>query len=169
MVADELLSNGHRKIAIVGGPGWLWTSEQRLAGYREACASAGLDPDTVPVMHGDYTEKSGYEATAALLSIYESWKLTGIIYANDLMAIGGAMFLAERGLVIPRDISIVGFDDIVPSRYFNPPLTTVSQPGLEMGSAAAQVLLNKLGLGPPAERMSFQTELKRRMSVAKIG
>lgn len=169
MVAEEMLSNGHRRLAIVGGPSWLWTSEQRLAGYREACAAAGIDPDSIPVVHGDYTEKSGYDATATLLAIYERNRVTGIIYANDLMAIGGATLLAERGISVPNDMSIVGFDDILPSRYFAPPLTTVSQPGFEMGRAAAQVLLHKNGLGSPPDSMAFPTELKRRLSVSRIG
>lgn len=168
LVAGELLHNGHRKLAIVGGPSWLWTSDQRLAGYREACAGAGIDPDSIPVVHGDYTEKSGYEATAALLESQSETQFTGIIYANDLMAIGGARFLSENGISIPNDISIVGFDDIILSRYLSPPLTTVSQPGFEMGQAAAQLLLHKIGLADPPEKVTFPTELKRRQSVARL-
>lgn len=166
LVAEELLNNGHRNIAIIGGPSWRWTSEQRLAGYREACAAAGLDPDSIPVVHGEYTEKSGYDATETLLTVHRRKRLTGIIYANDLMAIGGATLLAERGISVPSQVSIVGFDDIIPSRYFSPPLTTVAQPGFEMGRAAAQLLLHKFGMAPPPDNVIFTTELKRRESVA---
>lgn len=169
LVAEELLNNGHRNIAIVSGPNWSWTSEQRLAGYREAVAAAGLDPDAVPVIQGDYTEKAGYDATETLLTVHRQKRLTGIIYANDLMAIGGATLFAERGISIPSQMSIVGFDDIVPSRYFSPPLTTVAQPGFEMGRAAAQLLLHKLHIGPPPEKVVFPTELKRRESVLYRG
>lgn len=166
-VTQELINQGHRKLAIVAGPTWLWTSQQRLSGYREALAAAGIDPDEVPTLSGDYTESSGYNATAQLLSKFGAGSLTGIIYANDLMAMGGAKYLKEKKISIPKEISIVGFDDIVSAQYFNPPLTTVAQPGYEMGQAAAQLLLHKIGLVDAPETVTFSTEVKRRESVAK--
>ncbi|MEG6510280.1 LacI family DNA-binding transcriptional regulator [Methyloligella sp. 2.7D] len=168
LVAQELIGRGHRKVAIVGGPTWLWTSQQRLAGYREALAGAGIDPDTVPVLSGDYTEDSGYAATKELFERYGPGALTGIIYANDLMAIGGAKFLKEKGVAIPQDVSIVGFDDIISAKYFSPPLTTVAQPGFEMGQAAAEILLHKVGLLDEPEVTVFPTEVKVRQSVAQL-
>src|SRR5579863_4198985 len=66
-LANHVLSHGHRDIGIIGGPPRLWTSEQRLAGYREALASAGLDPDAAPTVSGDYDEASGYELARQLL------------------------------------------------------------------------------------------------------
>jgi LacI family transcriptional regulator len=165
-VAQEMIRFGHRRIAIVAGPAWLWTGQQRLAGYREALAADGRDPDETPMVHGDYSEASGYQATATLLAGPKRKRPTGIIYANDLMAIGGAKYLAEQKLRIPEDISIVGFDDIVPAQYFSPPLTTVAQPGYAMGEAAAQLLLHKVGLIEAPATISFPTELKVRSSVA---
>jgi DNA-binding LacI/PurR family transcriptional regulator len=165
-VAQELIRNGHRDIAIVAGPPWLWTSQQRLAGYREALASGGHDPDDIIVVSGDYTEESGFQATRTIISDPQNANLTAIIFANDLMALGGIRFLREQGLEIPRDISIVGFDDITSSQYVFPALTTVAQPGYEMGRSAAQVLLHKTGESELPRTTSFATELKIRGSVA---
>lgn len=164
-VAQEMLRQGHRRIGIVAGPSWLWTSQQRLAGYREALAAAGEDPDETPTVSGDYTEESGYAATATLLDRPGSAKLTGLIYANDLMAIGGVTCLQQRGIVVPDDMSIVGFDDISSAQYLAPPLTTVAQPGTDMGKAAAQLLLFKIGLMDAPPTTSFPTELNVRRSV----
>ena len=165
-VTQELLKAGHRDIAIVAGPLWLWTSQQRLAGYREALASAGRDPDTVPVFSGDYTEESGYSATRSILDSARTAVVTAIIYGNDLMAVGGSRLLKEAGRRVPEDISIVGFDDILPSTYMSPSLTTVAQPGYEMGRAASQLLLHKLGLADEPKTTRFPTDLKVRNSVA---
>ncbi len=165
-VAQELLRAGHRNIAIVAGPLWLWTSQQRLAGYREAIAGVGHDPDTIPVMSGDYTEDSGYRATKSILDDPLTAGTTAIIYGNDLMAVGGSRLLAETGRSVPQDISIVGFDDILSSTYVSPSLTTVAQPGYEMGHAASQLLLHRLGLADEPNMTRFPTELKVRNSVA---
>ena len=165
-VAQELLNAGHRDIAIVAGPLWLWTSQQRLAGYREALASTGRDPDTVPVFSGDYTEESGYRETRSILENARTAVVTAIIYGNDLMAVGGSRLLEEAGRRVPEDISIVGFDDILSSTYMSPSLTTVAQPGYDMGRAASQLLLHKLGLVDEPETTRFATEIKIRKSVA---
>jgi len=164
-VAQELIRMGHREVAIVAGPPWLWTSQQRLAGYREALAGAGKDPDQIVVVAGDYTEESGYRATRKILDDPTNASLTAIAYANDLMAMGGIRLLKECGRAIPEDISIVGFDDITSSQYVYPPLTTVAQPSYDMGRSAAQLLLSKAGLSEPPATTDFATELKIRGSV----
>ena len=168
LVAQEVLQAGHRNIAIVAGPLWLWTSQQRLAGYREAVAGIGHDPDTIPVVSGDYTEESGYSATRSILENPRTAGVTAIIYGNDLMAVGGSRLLREAKKRVPKDISIVGFDDILSSTYVSPPLTTVAQPGYEMGRAASQLLLHKLGLVDEPATLRFETELKVRSSVTTL-
>jgi DNA-binding LacI/PurR family transcriptional regulator len=164
-VAQELLRAGHEHIAIVAGPYWLWTSQQRLAGYREALAAAGRDPDETPVIPGDYTADSGYSATRAILESPKTSGVTAIIYGNDLMAVGGVRYLKETGKRIPDDMSIVGFDDIDSSLMLEPSLTTVAQPSFKMGQAAAQLLLHKVGMVEEPETISFATELRARDSV----
>ena len=166
LVAQELLHRGHRDIGIVAGPSWLWTGQDRLAGYREAIAAAGLDPDEVPVFAGDYSEHAGYRGTETLLKTSRQC-LTGLIYANDMMAIGGMRYLTEQGICVPDDISIVGFDDISSAQHMAPPLTTVAQPGFAMGEAAARLLLHQFGMIEHPETISFFTEIKIRQSVAE--
>lgn len=168
-VAHELIRHGHRNIGVVAGPPWLWTVQQRLAGYREALAGAGLDPDEIVVVSGDYTEQSGFQATQTILQDPQNYQLTAIVYANDLMAIGGLRCLREQGREIPRDMSIVGFDDITSAQHVFPTLTTVAQPGYEMGKSAAQLLLSRSGLSDPPATTNFATELKIRDSVCAPG
>lgn len=165
-VARELLDLGHKRIAIVTGPSWLWTSEQRLSGYREAIASTGLDPDAPLLVSGDYTEEAGYAATQRILADAQAVGITAIIYANDMMALGGMRRLREAGRRIPADMSIIGFDDIPPSGFSVPALTTVAQPGYDMGRAAAQLLLSRIGVCDPPETTTFSVELRLRDSIA---
>jgi len=164
-VAQHVLSMGHRSVGIVGGPPRLWTSEQRLAGYREALAAAGLNPDGAPMIAGDYSEASGYRIARELLGKTDSG-ITALLCANDLMAIGAMKFCRDVGLRVPADLSITGFDDIPASSLLDPPLTTVAQPGREMGRAAAQLLLHQIkGISRPPVT-DFPTTLCLRKSVA---
>jgi LacI family transcriptional regulator len=166
-LAAHVLEAGHRNLAIVEGPSRLWTSEQRLSGYREAIAAAGLNPDAVEVVVGDYSEQSGYAAATRLLGSGQTKRPTAILCANDLMALGVIRCCRERGLRIPTDISVTGFDEIPVAEFLDPPLTTVAQPGREMGAAAARVLLHAIGAtDQPAGQTEFPTELKVRGSVS---
>jgi LacI family transcriptional regulator len=163
-VAKYVLSMGHRRVAIIGGPPRLWTSEQRLAGYREALAAAGLNPDEAPMIAGDYGEASGYRIARELLE--KGSGITALLCANDLMAIGAMKLCRDVGLSVPKDISITGFDNIPASSLLDPALTTVAQPGRDMGRAAAQLLLHQIkGISRPA-RTEFPTELCVRGSVS---
>jgi LacI family transcriptional regulator len=141
-VAAHVLGQGHRRVAVLGGPPALWTAQQRLAGYREAFAGAGLDPDSVPVYPGDYRQKSGYELASAALRADPN--LTALICANDLMAVGAIEYCRETGLNVPEAISVVGFDDLPLSSVLTPRLTSVRQPAREMGARAASVLFHIL-------------------------
>lgn len=167
-LARHVLEMGHRDLAIVGGPPRLSTGEQRLAGYREAIAGAGLDPDAVRMVAGDYTEASGHAAARALLAGRP--RPTAILCANDLMAMGVIRHCREAGLRIPEDVSLTGFDDIPSAEGLDPPLTTVAQPARAMGRAAAQLLLHRIGvLAEPPGETEFPTVPRLRRSVAPPG
>jgi DNA-binding LacI/PurR family transcriptional regulator len=158
---------GLRRLAIIGGPQRLWTSEQRLAGFRESIASAGLDPDQALYVGGDYGERSGYRAAAELLGGELSRRPTAILCANDLMAIGVMRFCREAGISIPGDLSLTGFDDIAGAEFLEPALSTVAQPAHDMGRAAAELLLHRVGVRPaPPETVQFMTTARIRDSVA---
>jgi DNA-binding LacI/PurR family transcriptional regulator len=141
-VATHALDQGHRRVAVIGGPPSLWTAQQRLAGYREAFAGAGLDPDSVPVFPGDYRQGSGYDLAAKALAADP--RPTVLICTNDLMAIGAMEYCRKVRFRVPEDVSIVGFDDLPLSALLTPRLTTVRQPAHDMGFRAASALFDLL-------------------------
>ena len=149
-VAGHVLDQGHRRLAVIGGPAALWTSQQRLAGYREAFAGAGIDPDRVPVHYGDYRQASGSKLARNALCETDGPRPTALLCANDLMAIGAIEACRELDLRVPEDVSIVGFDDLPLSSLLTPRLTSVRQPAHDMGFQAASVLLDRLD-GTPIE------------------
>jgi DNA-binding LacI/PurR family transcriptional regulator len=165
-VMRHVIEQGHERIAIIGGPDGLWTAEQRLAGYREALAAGGFDPDAAPLILGDYREASGARALDALLD-GDAPAPTAIVAANDLMAIGALERAAERGLDLPRDLSVAGFDDVPLAQFLRPRLTTVRQPAREMGRAAAAALFARLDTpGGEPGRVELPAPLVVRDSVA---
>jgi DNA-binding LacI/PurR family transcriptional regulator len=164
----HVLSRGHTRVTIVGGPPALWTAEQRLAGYREALAAAGLDPDATPVLRGDYRQASGARAAAQALDGPEAAAPTVLVCANDLMALGVMAYCRDHRLRVPDDVSVVGFDDVPLASLLVPSLTTVRQPAQEMGRRATESLLAYVeGREPGAEDVGA-TELQVRESVATL-
>jgi DNA-binding LacI/PurR family transcriptional regulator len=167
-VAEHVLGRGHRRLAVIGGPPALWTAEQRLAGYREAMAGAGLDPDSIRVEPGDYRLESGYRLSRALLEVPADRRPTALLCANDLMAMGALQHCRKAGIRVPEEVSVAGFDDIPVAPLLSPPLTTVRQPAREMGQRAAELLLGLLS-GPAVARLDrplLPVELRIRESVA---
>ncbi len=166
-VAAYVLGQGHKRLAIIGGPKSLWTSEQRLAGYREALAAAGLDPDSVPVLVGDYRQQSGTDLAQRALAGRRGRRPTALLCANDLMAIGALEHCRTAGIRVPEDVSIVGFDDVPVAVLLSPRLTTVRQPARDMGYRAATVLFELLGEARDlAPQEPFPATLQIRDSVA---
>lgn len=134
----HLLDLGHRCIGVISGPPPLTAVEERLAGYQRALAEQGIEYDDAWVVQGDFTPDSGFQAAAILLE--RCPQLTAIFSINDRMAMGAIQRLRAGGFSVPNDISVVGFDDIPSAAHFDPPLTTVRQPALEMGRIAARKL-----------------------------
>jgi DNA-binding LacI/PurR family transcriptional regulator len=166
-VARHVLEQGHERITIIGGPSSLWTAEQRLAGYREAFATAGHDADEVPMLFGDHRQESGFELAAQALAVPTEQRPTVLLCANDLMAIGALEYPRSAGICVPVDVSIVGFDDIPFARLLRPRLTTVRQPAYDMGHRAATLLLDLLdGKADVQPAGLFPVTLEVRDSVA---
>lgn len=136
----HLISLGHERIAHIAGPTDLAVSQLRLAGWRRACVEAGLPAGDELVAAGGFLEEGGVVAGAKLLDSGTSF--TAVFAANDLSAIGMLALCARRGIRVPDDLSIVGFDGIHISRYTTPTLTTVAQPILELGRRAGLLLLD---------------------------
>ncbi len=158
VAAAYLFGLGHRRIGIIGGPLGLWTADQRLAGYREAAVAAGLDPDSIPLVHGDYQIASGSRAAAQLLADDDA-RPTALLVANDMMAVGAIAHCRDAGLDVPGDLGIVGFDDIPTASLMTPPLTTVRQPGRELGIAAARMLLDLVDGREPERSVTLPADL----------
>jgi LacI family transcriptional regulator len=136
----RLIRAGHRRIAHIHGQSWTDPSRDRLTGYRRALAEHDILFDPVLVRPGNWEPPTGYEHTAALMDLPDP--PTAIFVANDMMAIGCYDALKERGLAIPGDVSVVGYDDREIAQFMRPPLTTVVLPHSEMGLQAAATLID---------------------------
>jgi LacI family transcriptional regulator len=161
----HLLDLGHRRIAAVTGPpGWAAT-EERLVGYHAALAGAGVLPDPALEVTADFLLERGRDAARALLDLPEP--PTAIFAFNDSLALGAVQAAAERGLRVPDDLSVVGFDDSEQAALVTPALTSVRQPLGEMGRMAVSLLTRLLdGQRVEAGRVELATKLIVRDSTA---
>ncbi len=161
----HLVEQGHRRIAHVGGPSRLLCSRARLDGYRAGLESAGLQVDPDLVREGDFRQASGLREGQALLDLDDP--PTAVFAASDQMALGVYEAVRRRGLRVPEDLSVVGFDDLDMATWASPPLTTVRQPLAEMGATAARTLLDLAdGREVPHPRVELATVLVVRSSTA---
>ncbi len=162
-----LLSLGHRRIAFLKGRDDTAASLQRRQGHHAALRRAGLRPDPTLERHAGFTQPGGFRAAQSLLDLQTP--PTAIFAANDLSAFGAIEAVRDRGLRVPQDISVIGFDDIPQASQIHPPLTTVRQPLIEMGTAGTDLLLTLLGGQPvPSERLIMPTELVVRASTGPV-
>ena len=139
---EHLVALGHRRIATITGMLESRPGRDRLRGYRAAVQAAGLGYRDEYVTYGDCYAESGRECAARLLALPEP--PTAIFAAADMMAIGAVRAVAEAGLRVPADVSIVGFDDIQLAGHLNPPLTTLRQDKLGLGAAAGEALVARI-------------------------
>lgn len=149
----HLFGLGHRRIATVTGMIDSRPGVDRLRGYRNAIQELGLAYRDEYVRYGDFYAESGREQTMRLLALDEP--PTAIFAAADMMAIGAVRAASEAGLVVPTDLSIVGFDDIQLAPHVNPPLTTLRQDKLGLGAAAGDALVARIAGDP--DRPSLRT------------
>jgi LacI family transcriptional regulator len=164
LAAQFLTDLGHHKLACITGPSHLTPSADRVTGFLETLEAAGIDRSSVRLERGDFHPESGYQAGIQLLSKPEELP-SAVFCSNDLMAIGLCRAVMEYGLRIPEDISILGFDDIELSKYFNPPLTTIRQPKAEIGQVAVSMLLERIkDHRLPARQKVFKPQLQERRS-----
>jgi len=162
---EHLLSLGHRRIALIAGPPRLLCSRARFDGYRAALEGAGLGVDDSLVVPGDFHPESGFNGCNALLDLPEP--PTAIFAASDQMALGAIEALRRRGLRVPEDMSLVGFDDLPEVRWSAPPLTTIRQPLADMGKLAVRTVLRLArDEQPDSPRVELGTELVIRASTA---
>ena len=154
-LATKLLLNGsERRLLFINGPVDLSVSKLRKAGVEDACRERGIDPASILCGNGDYSVASGERVTAAFLGASgEEPPFDAVFAANDRMAIGSMRSLKMRGIRIPGEVEIVGFDDVEVARLVEPPLTTVAQPAFAMGRKCAELLLRLIDGEKPRKRM----------------
>jgi LacI family transcriptional regulator len=150
---EYLISLGHRRIAVIGGPATLRCSIDRIAGYRFALEEAGIPVDPALIRPGLFRQETGYEQACALLDLPEP--PTAIFAGCDAQAMGVYSALRARGVSMPDSMSVVGFDDVSIASIVTPMLTTVRQPLVEMGRVATTMLL-RLIAGEPLDSMRVE-------------
>ena len=139
MATEHLLSLGHRRLAHLAGPlAQAGAARLRRAGVADALRAAGIDPGSLVVAEGNEHVDGGARATEQLLG--DASPPTGIVCYNDLSAIGALRAIRAAGLRVPADVSVIGFDDIEPAAWTDPPLTTIRQPTADLGRWAVERL-----------------------------
>lgn len=137
--ASHLIGLGHRRIAHIAGPASLHVAAERRRGYLAALEASAISVDDRLVVEGDFSAEGGRKAVQKLLD--RDARFTGVVAANDLMAIGAMEALKHAGRRVPEDVAVVGFDDITFASLVSPALTTVAQPKYKMGQLAMDRLL----------------------------
>lgn len=163
MATQHLLEVGHRQIAHISGPPNHQDAVERKQGYLQALKKSGTEAKSDLIIEGTFRRQSGLLAVEMLLS--RGHAFSAIFAANDQMAYGVRLALYRRGIRVPEDISLVGFDDEPAAAFMIPPLTTVRQPAVEIGLAAAQSILARLK-GKPVTQPELKAELMVRESTA---
>jgi len=159
-----LIQLGHRRIAYIGDRFGFYSNEARHEGYRQSLAAHGIPYVTDLVVIADASPEGGRRAMAQLLDVPD--RPTAAFCYDDMTALGALTAIRQRGLRVPHDISIVGFDDIAVAPYMDPPLTTVRQPKHLMGQIATETIVNLLDGAPAEPTRRFQGELIVRESTA---
>ncbi len=162
-----LLELGHRHIGFISGTPELSSTTERLNGFRAALTDQGVEYEPDLFIPGNFFETGGYRATSQLLDLPQ--RPTAIFASNDLSAFGAINAARDRGLRIPDDLSIVGFDDIPLASITYPKLTTVRQPLIQMGRVAVKLLFEQIeDPGRDARRVTLSTQLIVRDSCRPI-
>lgn len=147
---------GHRRIAFIGGGDAAYLSRERLAGFRDGLKASGIEREQPLEVHGDFSRASGFDLARGLLR--RKPRPTAVFAANDEMAVGALDAALERGMAVPGDLSIVGFDDLPIATHVNPALTTVARPYRDMGATAVR-MMTKLLEAAPGARAATQVDL----------
>ena len=167
MATRRLLELGHRRIGILVGPKDVYTSRMRLKGYRAALEEYGVAPAEELIAYGDYTLEGGHRQICRLLE--EAEGMTAAFVTNYEMTLGTLIALNERGVRIPQELSLIGFDNMDLSRVARPPLTIVSQPLEEIGLQAARLMLDQLsGENRTPLTLTLSTSIQEGKSVRQL-
>lgn len=146
LAVRELVEHGHRKIGILTGPESIYTSRQRLLGYRNSLASYGIPAPAGLAVCGDYTLEGGYRQIRKLVENVPD--MTAVFVTNYEMTLGAVIAVNEMGIRIPQELSLIGFDNLDLARIAHPRLTIVSQPIEQIGTETARLILDRMEKKP---------------------
>ncbi|MFB9757500.1 LacI family DNA-binding transcriptional regulator [Ectobacillus funiculus] len=149
---EHFIELGHTRIAHIAGPMNVILSRDRLKGYEQAMISHQLHIEPLYIKEGDFSLESGYNQMLHLLEL--EVPPTAVFVFNDLMAIGAIKAIKDKGLRVPEDIAVVGFDNIKMTSVFEPNITTIDQPKYEIGKKAMDLLLNLMN-GETLQKKKF--------------
>jgi LacI family transcriptional regulator len=164
LAVAHLAAQRHQRIATIHGPVETLAGLDRLRGYRQGLAAAGLAFRDEYVRGGDFYVESGHRAASVLLALPEP--PTAIVAASDLMAVGALRAATEAGLSVPRDLSVVGFDDILLAAHLQPGLTTLRQDKVGLGTAAARALMQRIAGAEAPDVVTLPVDLVARGTTA---
>ncbi len=165
LATRHLIQMGHERLAVITGPLNLTNAAERLKGFTRALDESGLKIEPEFIQHARFDTESAYQAALRLLRMLP--RPTAIFACNDLMAFGVLQAARELRLRVPEDLSIAGFDSLEFTNFTDPSLTSVYQPGYQLGATAARLLLQRVdGMRSAPKRVLLPTELNKRNSVA---
>lgn len=168
LAVGRLVSLGHRRIAMINGPGELSFALLRRQGFMRGIQSAGLDPSLCPIVHSELTAAAAQSAALDLLNPSDrSHRPSAIVCANDVLALGAAMACRQSGLRVGHDVSLTGYGNSESAEFADPPLTTVDHQVFESGAHLAALLLRRMAGEPAAELHELEpVRLIERASIA---
>ena len=148
--------NGHRKIGIIGGPEEISTAQERVSGYRKACEKYGIPLEETLICREDYTIQGGVRGLERLVK--RNPDMTAVFVTNYEMTMGAVIGLNELGMQVPKELSVIGFDNLQFARACSPKLTIVAQPTVEIAREAAGMMLKRLESGTEDSPSEYCTE-----------
>jgi LacI family transcriptional regulator len=164
LATRHLIQMGHKRLAVIAGPLGLTNAVERLKGFTRALNEARIEIEPEFVQEARFDTESGYQAGLRLLRMLP--RPTAIFACNDLMAFGVLQAARELRLRCPEDLSIAGFDSLEFTKFTDPSLTSVYQPGYQLGATAGRLLMQRIdGLRSAPKKVLLPTELKKRNSV----
>ncbi|HTH59999.1 MAG TPA: substrate-binding domain-containing protein [Paraburkholderia sp.] len=167
LAARTLLEHGHRQFAVIAGPFTAADNMARIDGFRVELARHGIGPEQMTVVESDFSTEGGYASMRRLLDAQA--RFTGLFCANDQMAAGALSCLHQAGVEVPRQMSVIGYDDDFSAPYLTPALTSVHVPTVELTRNATRWLINACyGNSLPIER-DFPVSVTMRASVGQVG
>ncbi|ELY5210859.1 substrate-binding domain-containing protein [Vibrio cholerae] len=168
MAAKHLIECGHKEIGCITGPLIRHQAQMRYEGYKRALAEAGIAINPDWIVESDFECEGGYQAFEKL---YQRGKLPSALFvSNDMMAMGVIQAASQRGLRVPDDLSLIGYDDVHIAKFMTPALTTIHQPKYRLGKAAVDTLLYRLeNPDTTAQVVQLEPTLVARNSVRKLG